>query len=598
LAAAVSHRPASVVKPSAAHARPLVRGLFEADLTFSRVTVGHGETKGSDQVDDSGRARTGADSRAHGRRDARGHRGERGRRKPRFGRFLWFTALGTFIPGTGLLAAGRRGWGGFFLTLVVLGVLGLGYVAWRTPRNQLAMTAFDRDQLTIIAIGIALIALIWLIVALASHRALEPDGLSGGKRFGGAVVLIVAASLVLSPMALAARYAWTQHDLLGALSRDSSTAPELDKHNPWEDKPRVNVLLLGSDGDDGRTGVRPDTMIMTSIDTDTGDAVMLSLPRNLERVPFPSGSPLRERFPYGFQGQPGEDKREYMLNAVYNNVPNLVGPEFFAGSEDPGADATKLAVSGALGLDVDYYVMADLQGFRDIVDAMGGIVIDVNYPVPMATKVDEGGRGCVWNDWNRQRWILPGADQQLTGYQALWFARARCAPDHPEYAALYQEIGGNPVRDDYNRMERQRCVMGAIAQRAEPMRLLTNFESLASATERNITTDIPADLWPAFAELGLKVKDATMTSLPLTRDVIEPSNPDYIALHALVQEALDPAAAVEEVSTEAGSTPDPEGETGESPAEDTSGEPTSDGLGDDEPETEDEPAPVDVAAVC
>lgn len=72
------------------------------------------------------------------------------------------------------------------------------------------------------------------------------------------------------------------------------------------------------------------------------------------------------------------------------------------------------------------------------------------------------------------------------------------------------------------------------------MNLLPRFQSLAGATERNITTDIPSDMFPAFAELGLKVKDASLTSLSFTRDVIDPADPDYDAMREFVQEALGP----------------------------------------------------------
>jgi anionic cell wall polymer biosynthesis LytR-Cps2A-Psr (LCP) family protein len=485
---------------------------------------------------------------------ALGRSARRERRKQRFGRFLWFTALGTLIPGTGLIAAGRRGWGRAVLTLAVVGVVGLALLVLRTPRNQLAMTAFDRDQLTLITLALVVVAGLWLIVALASHRALEPTGLPGGKRFAGATVVIVAASLVLSPLAIGARYAWTQHDLLGALSRESSTAPDLDKANPWEDKPRVNVLLLGSDAGEGRQGARPDTLILTSIDTDTGDAVMFSLPRQLANVPFPPGTPLHERFPFGFRPPYGPDSNDahYWLNAVYTYANEELEPHVFAGSDNPGADATKLAVAGALGLDVDYYVMADLTGFQQIVDAMGGITIDVHYPIPIATKKSESGSGCT----PAKDWILPGEDQKLTGYQALWFGRARCSPGHPEYAHL-----PNPVKDDHNRMERQRCVMGAIAQRAEPMTLLTNFESLAAAAESTISTDIPADMWPAFAELGLKVKGATIASLAFNNKVLDggvagtTGAANFDEVRRLVDEALDPTPDLEttrEVSNDPG----------------------------------------------
>jgi LCP family protein required for cell wall assembly len=508
----------------------------------------------------------------------------RRRRDQRFGRFLGFTALGTLIPGVGLLAAGRRGWGRFFLTLVILGAIAIGLVLWRVPLSRLAATAFDRSHLGLVAIALAVVATVWLIVAVASHKALEPDGLPAGKRLAGALVVVVLASVIVAPMAVGARYAWTQADLIDTISQDSVTTPELDKHDPWADKPRVNVLLLGSDAGEGREGIRPDTLILASIDTGTGDTVMFSLPRNLEKVPFAPGSALSQRFPGGFTNHVTEDPT-YFLNAVYNHAPAEVPPEVFEGSADPGADATKLAVGGALGLDVDYFVMADLQGFQDIVDAMGGITIDVNYPIPIGSKRREDGTGCTWP----RDWILPEQGKHLNGGQALWFARARCSPGHPEYAHL-----PNPVTDDYNRMERQRCVMGAIAQRVDPMSLLPRFQALASATEKNIKTDIPADLFPAFAELGLKVKDASITGLTFTNEVIpNRSNPDYAHIHALAQDAIDPPPALE-TSVETSNS------AGESDQSDQDGANPDGGEGEGD-ETEPTPSPeqaIDINAPC
>ena len=509
----------------------------------------------------------------------------RRRRDQRFGRFLGLTALGTLVPGAGLLAAGRRGWGRFFLTLVVLGAIAIGLVLWRVPLRRLAATAFDSSQLGLVAIALALVATVWLIVAVASHKALEPDGLPAGKRLAGALVVVTVASLIVAPMAVGARYAWTQADLIDTISQDSATTPELDKHDPWADKPRVNVLLLGSDAGEGRDGIRPDTLILASIDTHSGDTVLFSLPRNLEKVPFAPGSPLAQRFPGGFTNHIAEDA-DYFLNAVYNHAPAEVPPEVFEGSADPGADATKLAVGGALGLDVDYFVMADLQGFQDIVNAMGGITIDVNYPIPIGSKRREDGGGCTWP----RDWILPEQDKHLDGGQALWFARARCSPGHPDYAHL-----PNPVTDDYNRMERQRCVMGAIADRADPLSLLPRFQALASATEKNIKTDIPADLFPAFAELGLAVKDAAITSLTFTNAVIpNRSNPDYMHIHALVQDAISPPSDPTPTATST-STAEPDEA---SPGDDDGGRGADDlDEADTEPTQNPEEA-VDVSASC
>ncbi|HEX6335771.1 MAG TPA: LCP family protein [Jiangellaceae bacterium] len=529
----------------------------------------------------------------------------RQRRETKVGRFFTLAALGTLIPGLGLLAAGRRGWGKFILTLVGLGFVAAVTVLIVVPRDQLATRAFDRSQLGIVAVGLAALAVAWLVVAVSSLKALDTGRLPAGKRLAGALIVTALASVVVAPMAVGARNAWTQSNLIDTISQGSATAPDLKEEDPWEDKPRVNVLLLGGDAGEGRDGLRTDTVILASIDTETGDTTMISLPRNLERVPFATGTPtgdaLAAQFPSGFtDNTPGN--LEFVLFSVYRNAPGYVSPEVFAGSDDPGADAVKLAVAGALGVDVDYYVIADLAGFADIVDAIGGITIDVNYPIPIGTKKLEGaGAGCS----QARDWIEPGVDKTLKGNEALWFARARCSPGHPTFD--YASVGGSdPIKDDYNRMERQRCVMGAIAQAAEPMAMLTKFQSLAAATEKNIKTDIPAGMFPAFAELGLKVKNAKITSLTINRDVVNPGDPDYDHLRQVVDGALTPAPDVDEsveASTAAG-TSDTSEEPDEPQEPDDAADPagddgdTSTDPGSDPTESPDPEKPVDVTKAC
>jgi LCP family protein required for cell wall assembly len=464
-------------------------------------------------------------------RSARGSRRARleNRRKQksqRYGRFIRLVAIGALIPGVGLLAAGRRRWGAFFLTLLVLGLAGAVAVLVLVPRGRLAAGAFDRDQLTVVGGGLALVAMVWLLVALASLRALEPRGLSAGRRLGGALVVTVAVSLVVAPMAVGSRYAFTQRDFVSAIGADddaSLTTPEIEeKSDPWADKPRVNVLLLGGDAGEGRSGLRPDSQILASIDTKTGETTMFSLPRNLEGVPFPADSPLDEHFPNGFGNRDGD--ANHLLNAVYQNVPEMVPAEVFEGSQNPGADANKWAVEGALGIDVDYYVLVDLQGFATIVDALGGIVIDVHEDIPIG-----GGDNLATGRKNAiTGWIPAGDAQLLDGYHALWFARSR------------------EGSDDYERMARQRCVMGAIVAKAsDPATMLTKYQGLIAATEDIVRTDIPTDLIPAFAELALKVKDAQVESLSMDNRFFasmgtDSSNPDYDQVHELVAEALAP----------------------------------------------------------
>jgi LytR_cpsA_psr family len=78
---------------------------------------------------------------------------------------------------------------------------------------------------------------------------------------------------------------------------------------------RWTVALLGGDAGPRRWGLRTDTMIVVSVDRATGDAVVVSVPRNLQHMPMPAG-PLRRRFPDGFTD---------LANAVYIKIIDAVG---------------------------------------------------------------------------------------------------------------------------------------------------------------------------------------------------------------------------------------------------------------------------------
>ena len=435
------------------------------------------------------------------------------------------------MPGTGLIAAGRRRSGLFFLTLFILGLAALAAVYLLVPRERLLAVAFDQRELTIVAGVLAAVGVVWLLVAVASHRALEPTGLPAGKRLLGALVVVIATSLVLTPMAAGVQRAFVQRDLIESVAAPedakSNTTPELaeeeDEVDPWANKPRVNVLLLGGDGAPDREGIRPDSQILASIDTKTGDTVLFSLPRNLQHVPFPEDSPLAEVYPDGYT-----DQEEGLLNALYEFVP-ANHPEVFEGVAYPGADANKWAVEGALGVDVDYFALVNLTGFQQLVDALGGITVDVPADIPI------GGISSPITDYIEQ-----GENQRLSGREALWFARSRVNSD------------------DYERMERQRCVIGAIIDEADPVTVFRRYQELAAATKDIVYTDIPAAILPDFVELALKVKDASVRTLPFTNDVINPQNPDFDLIHALVADALlppAPSAATPSVTTSASPSP-------------------------------------------
>jgi LCP family protein required for cell wall assembly len=438
------------------------------------------------------------------------------------------------VPGLGLILSGRRALGATVLGGFVLLLAGAAALVMTRTRTELVELAVNPVFLGLSAIAFALLAIGLLASAASAHHVLQPAGIRRGQRLAGAVVIMLVTSLVVAPAAVASRYAIVQYELVTTVftatdgspaddttSADDPTEPAPEKVDPWSSTPRVNVLLMGSDAGPDREGTRPDTNIVASIDTVTGDAVLFSLPRNLEDVPFPSTSELADYYPFGWQGEPGDVGSE-LLNAIYRYVP-AAHPEVFDGVDDPGAQAMKLAAEGVTGLPIDYYVMVDLDGFQQVVDALGGIDLTVRQRIPLESSMLPAGY-CS----EPVGYIEPGR-QRLNGYEALWYARVRC--------------GGEGLSDDYDRMRRQRCVIGAMIERADPLTILRRYEALASTAQRIVSTDIPQTMVPSFAELALRVQGGTTRSLPFTDKVIDPGSPDFFGIRQQVADAIDPPPA-------------------------------------------------------
>jgi LCP family protein required for cell wall assembly len=465
-----------------------------------------------------------------------------------FGRALALTAVGTAVPGTGLLAAGRRRVGAVVLLVFLLLVAGGAYVALAQQRSALRL-AVDSTALLWLIGGIPVLALAWVLVVVTSYRSLLPRRVRWWQHAVGAVVVSVLCAAVVAPAAVAVQVAAAQRGLVDTVfaDRDSATVRDpADPAHPFAGRDSINVLLLGGDGGAGREGVRTDTVIVANVETATGRTTLFSLPRNLEDLPFPANSPLAAVYPDGFDAG---SESESLLNAVYRNGPaqhpGILGP-----TADPGADFLKLGVGEALGLPIDYYLLVNLDGFSRLVDALGGITVNVNYYVPVG---GEPSRGILPDDY-----IAPGPDQRMDGERALDYARGRFG------------------LSDYLRMDRQRCVLNAIVDAANPVTLLSRYQELAATTEDIVSTDVPAGVLGDVVDLAFRVKDADIRSVVFDDTVIDPAYPDYDRIRALVQEALapepatpstpsapsTPAPAPAAPTTPLGATPEPAGNGG------------------------------------
>ena len=214
-----------------------------------------------------------------------------------------------------------------------------------------------------------------------------------------------------------------QKDFLSAMFTDGQATGATDG--------RFNVLLLGGDSGSDRWGLRPDSLSVASIDAETGETVLFGLPRNMLNFPFPKGSIMDEQFPDGY-----DCGSECELNSLSTWAADH--KSLFSGYANPGVEATKEGVEGITGLKINYYAMVNLQGFQKLVNAVGGVTLNVRDRIPI------GGIGAPVSGY-----IEPGK-RKLNGFETLWFARSRVAAD------------------DYSRMARQKCVMNAMLHQLSP----------------------------------------------------------------------------------------------------------------------------------
>ncbi|MGH2511922.1 MAG: LCP family protein, partial [Candidatus Limnocylindrales bacterium] len=138
------------------------------------------------------------------------------------------------------------------------------------------------------------------------------------------------------------------------------------------------------------------------------------------------------------------------------------------------------------GLNIQDYVMVNFQGFKDVVDTLGGVTIDVQNPV-----VDDKYPGDNGTDL---RVYIPAGPQHMTGAQALVYARSRHGSS------------------DFDRAARQQRVILSIRQQTSPQVVLNNLQPLLSTLKSSFKTDIPLDQLPALIQLSSQVNTANIRS--------------------------------------------------------------------------------------
>jgi LCP family protein required for cell wall assembly len=192
---------------------------------------------------------------------------------------------------------------------------------------------------------------------------------------------------------------------------------------------------------------------------------MIGLPRNLQNAPYPPG-PARDASACGCQ--PG------LINAMYVEATGR-RPGLWPGKGAvKGIGAVRSVVSTLTGRPIDAVLIVDLVGVIRVVDAMGGVDIDVpeavidhDYPDPGKGKIELR---------------IKAGKQHFDGHRALAYARSR------------------HMDSDYGRMERQQILLLAIRKQLGPSVILS-APGLFAAAKGTAWTDLPREALPALVEL-------------------------------------------------------------------------------------------------
>jgi len=425
----------------------------------------------------------------------------------RFRRALALLLMTLLIPGSAQLVAGSKRVGrvalriwlgliGATVAVLLLGFIWHGFVFWMVSNT--AVLGLVRLVLMALAIG-------WALLFVDAWRIGQPLELRQKQRLGMVGINGVLCLSVAGTLLFASHVVGVQRDFITAMFAGGVVTDA--------DQGRYNVLLLGGDSGADRWGMRPDSITVASIDEDSGHTVLFGLPRNMTNFAFPEGSVMDAQFPDGFRCE------GCYLNGLSTWAADNAG--LFKKYDDPSTEATIEGVEGITGLEINYYAMVNLEGFRGLVDAVGGVQLNVRDRIPIG-----GGGGPVTD------YIEPGR-QRLDGYQTLWFARSR------------------ESADDYSRMARQKCVMQAMLDQLSPQVVVTKFEKIAKASKDIISTNLPASELDRFMELAVRAKSQPVATVSFVPPLINTADPDVPLIQERVQAAIDRSAARENGEGEA-----------------------------------------------
>jgi polyisoprenyl-teichoic acid--peptidoglycan teichoic acid transferase len=270
----------------------------------------------------------------------------------------------------------------------------------------------------------------------------------------------------------------------------------------WGRQEPFNVLLLGVDSREEDEVARSDTLIIVSIDPAEHTVSMLSIPRDL-LVTIPSWQ---------------DDK----INAAYARGVAMGAPM-------TGPALTRATIEYNFGITIHYFAEVDFVGFINIVNTLGGVIVDV----PAVIKDDT-------YEWTRV--YFPSGPQHMDGETALRYVRTR-----------YDD-------NDFARGVRQQQVLVALRQQGVSLNLITKAQELLEELGDSVRTDLEPRQVLALARMANEFTSENITTYSLlhaTTEIWEPGQPYYLVpnwdmIHEIMAEMIPEQADVTETAIDYG----------------------------------------------
>ena len=409
------------------------------------------------------------------------------------------------VPGSAQLVAGNRKFARIAITATL--------TFWAIALVTILVGLIDKNGLLFrvipvnivfgfLALVLTVYSILFAVLAVDTLRLMRIGRLYQRERwiaFGG---LVLAAVIGTSGLSWAGSTAGVSAGALGTIFNQSGFTTPVDG--------RYNIMLLGADSGRDRFGIRPDSISVLSINAATGQAVNIGLPRNLQHVGFVAGSPMLKVYPNGWNCG-----FECLINAIYKDVTDNhadLYPDAVKHGSTPGVEATRDAVSYVTGLKIQSYVIVDMAAFSSLIDALGGIDINVQQRLPIGGQKDDLS--------DVKGWIEAG-QQHMNGYTALWYARSRHSTN------------------DYDRMRRQHEVEDQVLKQMDPANVLSRVQQIMSAGKELVKTDIPSGMLFEYKNLAGKAKVYGIKSLNITPPNYDPVYPNFSKIHADIKAKFD-----------------------------------------------------------